>query len=132
LVRKALARQLVAAVTPGENDVPALRLAPDLVAVLEAGFDVGETGALRLVGLAAAIDAVCAGVASAQRRLGGVELIVISPPLIRGPLRRGLHGRLHPLPAFLAEDEVDSSVPIRSVGLVSLAGKFVPEAPAGD
>ncbi len=72
-----------------------------------------------------AVDVLCEGILAAQKAQEGTEFGVVTPPLVRGPLRRAMRGRLRTVPPFFSEEEAAHIAKPMPVGTVSLANGYV-------
>jgi|GEM_PF-2806613 len=115
----------VAAACRGDG-FPVLALGPAMGTALTQRLLTSEEGALHLEDAETLLTAVRDGILAALSHLGGQELIVVTPPRVRGPIRRAMKAWITPVPIFFTASESAHLETPRPIGEISLADGFVP------
>jgi flagellar biosynthesis protein FlhA len=120
LVRQRLARHISQRFTAGTGTLRYISMAPDAEEVVTRSLQASEDGTTRLI-----MDPTVAqqlltrlGEISARQR-GAEDVVLLAPPLVRGPFRR-LSEKLFPRMPVLSPGELLPSVRLERVGLLTL------------
>jgi flagellar biosynthesis protein FlhA len=120
-VRQRLARHITARFADPEGTIHYLALGPDAEDAVSKGLQGGEGGSMSLVLDPQHARALLAGIRDqAEGWAGAGQVVVLCPPLARGPLRR-LAEKVIPRVPILSPSELRAGVHLERIGVISLA-----------
>jgi flagellar biosynthesis protein FlhA len=129
LVRQRLARHISHRFTGGSGTLRYISMAPDAEEMVTRSLQASEDGTTRLVMDPAAAQVLLTRLGEISgRQRGADDVVLLAPPLVRGPFRR-LSEKLFPRIPVLSPGELLPSIRLERVGLLTLEEPPQPQRP---